>query len=641
VPAARRLSLHRWLLAVLRSWSAAGTEIDPARLAHHADAAGDTAGVQAYAPEAAARAASLGAHREAVLQYRRALRHADPLPGARRAELLGLLGYECYLTGRIEDALAARAEALRIWTALGDRVRVGDTHRWLSRLNWFAARNELAEQHGALAVEALAGTDSVSQAMAYSSMSQLRMLDSDLAGCRQWVARTLELLDRLPEGPEVAEVRVHALNNIGTAEAVSGDLAAGLRLLADSLAGARAADLHEHAARAYCNLTATAVGQHRHADAAAVVTEGLAYCQERDLDSWTLYLQGWRSELLLRRGELPAAEAAAQDALRRAGAAPVSLVVPLTVLARSRARTGRGDWREPLDRAATLALGTGEPQRLGPVAAARCEIAWVLGDEASLQAEAERGTRALEHDDCPWRRGAVATWLTGADPIGLAPPYAAEAAGRWQDAAALWQRLGSPYEQALALARSGERAALSEAVQLLDGLGAAASAARVRALLRARGWAPPRSRRASTLSHPHGLTAREAEVLALVCEGLSDAAIAARLVLSRRTVEHHVAAILAKLGVASRQEAARLGRPGWARDAGPAGPVTEWAGARSLAGRGRAGGRGGADGAGAGRRADAAGGGRAGGALRPPARRPGRGVRGAGGRPGRRRQQRG
>ena len=45
-------------------------------------------------------------------------------------------------------------------------------------------------------------------------------------------------------------------------------------------------------------------------------------------------------------------------------------------------------------------------------------------------------------------------------------------------------------------------------------------------------------------------------MLALVSEGLTDSAIAARLVLSRRTVEHHVASILAKLGVASRQEAA-------------------------------------------------------------------------------------
>jgi DNA-binding CsgD family transcriptional regulator/tetratricopeptide (TPR) repeat protein len=557
VPPARRLSLHRRILAALRS---APGPADYARLAHHAEEAGDAEAVRAYAPEAAARAAALGAHREAVQQYRRALRHAEVLPARRRAELLGLLGYECYLTDLVEDALAARTEALRLWTELGDRVQIGDTHRWLSRLNWFAARNELAERHGTLAVEALAGTESVSLAMAYSSMSQLRMLDSDLAGCRRWVALTMDLLDRLPDGPEAAEIRVHALTNLGTAEVVTGDRAEGLRMLADSLARAQAADLQEHAARTYCNLAATAVEQHRHADAAAALAEGTGYCRERDLDSWTLYLAGWRTALLLHRGKLRAAEAAVEDVLRRPDSAPISLIMPLTVLARARARTGQGDWRAPLDRAGALADGTGEPQRLGPVAAARCEIAWIAGDDAGARAAAEQGMRELTDDDCPWLRGAVATWLPGTDPPAVAPPYALELAGRWPAAAAAWQALGSPYERALALARGGDRAGMAQAVQLMDELGATASAARVRALLRAGGWAPPRSRRASTLSHPQGLTAREVEVLALVAEGLSDAAIATRLVLSRRTVEHHVAAILAKLGVASRQEAAT--RPG-------------------------------------------------------------------------------
>jgi DNA-binding NarL/FixJ family response regulator len=106
----------------------------------------------------------------------------------------------------------------------------------------------------------------------------------------------------------------------------------------------------------------------------------------------------------------------------------------------------------------------------------------------------------------------------------------------------------------LALARGGTRDGLADAALAFDELGADAAAARARALSRARGWTPPRSRRADTRAHPDGLTRREAQVLDLLREGLSDAEMAERLVLSRRTVEHHVASILGKLGVSSRRE---------------------------------------------------------------------------------------
>ena len=353
---------------------------------------------------------------------------------------------------------------------------------------------------------------------------------------------------------------MHLLNNLGTAESLGGDEPAGRRMLEDSLRRAVSAGLHEHAAQAYTNLTATAVLHREHAKA-----QSLPGCRER-----VLHRAGPRHLVDVPAG-VPGPAAArprrdrrgtecAENVLRRPGVAPISLVQPLSVLARLRARAGDERWREPLERVAAIAGTSRELQRLAFIAVARCEAAWLAGDPEAAAGEAERVWRVAGDGESPWLRGMVATWLAPDAVVPgppLAPPYELERAGRWIEAADAWQRLGCPFEQALALARSGEPGAVRRSVPLFEALGAEAAAARARLLLRAQGLPTPRSPRATTRAHPAGLTERQAEVLSLLGQGLSNGDIAARLVLSPRTVEHHVTAILAKLGVESRSQAVR------------------------------------------------------------------------------------
>jgi DNA-binding CsgD family transcriptional regulator len=172
-----------------------------------------------------------------------------------------------------------------------------------------------------------------------------------------------------------------------------------------------------------------------------------------------------------------------------------------------------------------------------------------------LQARTEGPGRELE-------RGELLRWLRrvgdAVEPFpGCPEEYAAGLRGDWRAAADAWAGIGAPYERACELVDSGEPAAILEGLEVLDELGARPAAALVRARLRELGIdRVPRGPQQATRANPAGLTGRQLEILQLVAAGLTNAEIAARLVLSVRTVDHHVSAVLQKLGVASRRDAA-------------------------------------------------------------------------------------
>jgi len=140
----------------------------------------------------------------------------------------------------------------------------------------------------------------------------------------------------------------------------------------------------------------------------------------------------------------------------------------------------------------------------------------------------------------------------------MAEPHLQHIDGRLSEATAFWAERGCPYEEADVLGDSDDEDDLRRAFEILDGLGARPRQVMVLQKLRALGVKNlPRSTRASTKANPMGLTKREVEVAICLAEHLTNDEIAARLYISPKTVDHHVSAVLAKLGVSGRREAAR------------------------------------------------------------------------------------
>lgn len=564
VPAPQCRALQGRILAALLARPEG--EIPAARLVHHADLAGDGAAVLRFAPLAAEQAACLGAHREAAAHYATALRYAGALPPEQRAILQEHLSYECYLTDQITEGIAARAAALDLWQAIGNPQREGDNQRWLSRLAWFNGQKAAAERHAAAAIRLLeALPPSRELAMAYSNCAQLYMLDDDVERAFIWGRKAIDLATALGD----REALCHALNNVGTAKVFKldgegyADLERSLRLALDG-------DLEEHAARAYTNLAATSVRLHDYAGARRYLSAGIAYCEEHDLDAWMRYMMAFRATATLAEGGWQSAAEEAQTIIRHPRLAPVTRIPALTVLGLVRARRGDPDSETPLEEACDLACVTGEIQRIGPVVAARAEAAWLKGELAALAGDVAAAFDLARRKADPWILGELAVWLQrcgrlDAAEIGalqpVAEPFALQLRGDWLAAAAAWQRLACPYEEALALAAGEDEAGLRRALALCERLGAAPLAGILRRKLRASGVRGiARGAQERNRQNPHGLTTRELKVLSLLAEGCRNADIARRLFVSEKTVDHHVSSILGKLAVRSRGEAAAAAR---------------------------------------------------------------------------------
>ncbi len=547
IPPLRRRELNRRVLAALE---AAG-HTDPARLAHHARRSGDADRIRHLAPVAARAAAAAGGHRQALEQWEAALAADDE-------EALEGVAVEAYLCGRQERALEARRALLERHEAAGNTLRAGDDLRWLARLEWWTGNGAAANAASERAIRVLeAFPDSRELAMALSGRSQLAMLSGRHAEAVELGMRA----ERLARGIGDRETVAHALTNVGTT-ILDDEPDRGRALLEEAFAIASEGGYDDHAARALVNIATSALTRRPFDPGVAGHLErAMSFARERDLDGYVQYLLGMRANLFRLSGEWPAAEADARASLALGEHIGVSLCPALIALGRLQARRGDAEADETLEEAWRRAVATGELQRLGPTAAARAEHAWLGGDLDEVAALARPAYELAAELGDAWSRAELGFWLTRAgDHVAAAPgdpeAWALAIAGDWRGAAAMWEALGFPYEAADMLADGDDEAARLDALERFEALGAVRSAANLRRRLRADGVRRiPRGPRAASRSGPAGLTPRETEVLDLIVRGATNAEIARELVIAPKTVDHHVSAVLGKLGVASRREA--------------------------------------------------------------------------------------
>jgi DNA-binding CsgD family transcriptional regulator/tetratricopeptide (TPR) repeat protein len=556
----RKTELHARLLAELE----AGGDADPVLLAHHAEGAADEKAVLRHAPEAARRSSALGAHREAAAQFERALRFADDLDRPALAALHEGAAGEYSLLDRWEEAERALRVALQLRRELGDDLGVGKDLQRLCTTLWRLCRGEESGRAAGEAVRVLEALPPGPElAWAYANLSTSYML----------VGRSDEAVDFgekacvLGEGLHQAGVLSHALTAIGSASLKS--RLDGVDSVELALRIALAADLHEEAGLAYSALHEIVTRLNRFEDEKRYYAEGLAYCEGRELGVFSTCLTGWRAHTLMLVGRWDDAADICAQMLARQRISPVNRLNPLRVLGTIRGRRGESGAWELLEEALTLAEGVAEPRWIAPVRAARSELRWLSGQHELAAQEARSGYDGAIGRVDPWTLGAPAIWLSRLQAwdgalTHLPKPFAREMAGDWQGGAAVWDRLGRPYDAALARLGSTDEAGLRLALAAFDNLGARATAAAARGRMKTLGVKTiPRGRRPATQAAPAGLTVREQEVLALLSEGLPDREISRRLFISERTVHHHVSAVLSKIGVPSRtaaaREAARMG----------------------------------------------------------------------------------
>jgi len=364
------------------------------------------------------------------------------------------------------------------------------------------------------------------------------------------------------------EILCHALNNVGDVQIrIFSTRKQGIELLQESLNIALKNSYHEHAARAYTNLGHNGMLIKDYALAKKAFDEGIQYCEERNLDSWTMYMLASLARVHFETGSWNDALKIAEDLLKGDYLPPPAKIFALVVVGSIRTRRGEADAYPLLNEAKSKAMQTMELQRIVPALSALLEYEWIKGTRCIEEEVISNTISMMNQMGNLYENSEFAFWLKKArnQELPLQEVYEGYKLDNLKNvhrAATTWQNAGCPYEEGLALFE-GDEDDKRKAISIIHKLGALAVYEKLKFEMRSSGIKSiPRGLRKSTQENPALLTDRELEVLQLLNEGMQNKEIAARLFISAKTVDHHISAILFKLDVNSRtkavQEAIRL-----------------------------------------------------------------------------------
>ena len=549
----RRRQLHARALAAL------GDDADLVQLAHHAIRAGDSARIIELGGRAADHCVDLGAYREAAALYGSALVHSEGADPATRRRLLERRALSCERVEQLDEAVAAGEALLELLAHTHDERATGIWQSWLGGVYRVAGRGDDAWTllRGAVALLETMG-ESLELARALALLGQHEMVSSHSADAVVTTRRALAMAEH--HGAE--DIAVHALDSCGTAMTCLGD-DAGLDVLVEAIDRAKRADVHHEVTRSTLNLAEALLTRHLPAAAVDHLNHGIEVATERELRFNRNGLLNARARAFLALGRWDDATADARAVLAEVDLSDANRSQALLHIGSIRARRGDPNPFEALDESLALARPYAEMQMLVPVMVARAEAAWLAGDGAAATREIAAAVQFYVDHPEPWYIGDVALWchrsgLEWSPPLPVPEPFLAMLGGDARGAARDWDARGCLYEAADALADSDDVDDLRESLDRLTELGARPRMQQVTRRLRGQGVRDlPRGPRSTTRSNAAGLTAREVEVAVLLAEGLANAEIAERLVLSAKTVDHHVSSILSKLAVSSRRHVAK------------------------------------------------------------------------------------